>query len=123
MIFCTHPTELSSQCGQTVYPSPELRRVQALIGSPVQVCFYHQRLIMERLDRADSYLSEEELRATMGELSAAGGRTHGDGRRLDQYIDPRRARQTSETLDRRARKTSARSTHDAFPKIYEQQGY
>lgn len=79
MRTCTHPTE-SGECTQTVYDSPELRQVRYIIDSPVDVCFYHQRVVLGRLQQPASYLSLEELDATMG------GRPHGDGRRLDQYV-------------------------------------
>lgn len=84
MRTCTHRTE-TGQCTQQVFDSDELTLVRDLLKAPgVDLCFYHVRLFLERTERPTDFMSQEELDATMG------GRPHGDGRRLDQYVlEPR----------------------------------
>lgn len=63
---CPHPTEMSGTCGLDTFG--------------YRFCYYHRKLVAGSIESPSQYLTLEEIGATMG------GRPHGDGRRLDQYV-------------------------------------
>lgn len=80
MRTCSYETE-SGTCSQSAFETAELERARLFADEPqMMLCHYHTARYLELLQSPASYLTGEEMDATES------GRSHGDGRRLDQYV-------------------------------------